>query len=111
MKRTGISSFGSVTGSTSSSKKVRKALDRIEDGSFGICEECGEEISIKRLKSGLSPRMHRMQNQRRSTRKGSWVINPGSLIFIFIPPLPTDPNCSLDILTRWPKTRILLLLP
>jgi DnaK suppressor protein len=31
-------------------KKVRKALDRIEDGSFGICEECGEEISIKRLK-------------------------------------------------------------
>ena len=30
--------------------KIRKALDRIEDGSFGICERCGEEISEKRLK-------------------------------------------------------------
>jgi DnaK suppressor protein len=32
-------------------KKVKKALDRIEDGSFGICERCGGEISIKRLKA------------------------------------------------------------
>ncbi len=31
-------------------KKVRKALQRIEDGSFGICEKCGDEIDIKRLK-------------------------------------------------------------
>jgi DnaK suppressor protein len=30
-------------------KKIREALDRIDDGSFGICETCGEEISIKRL--------------------------------------------------------------
>ena len=29
--------------------KIREALDRIEEGSFGICETCGEEISIKRL--------------------------------------------------------------
>src|SRR5687767_3911958 len=28
--------------------KIQKALIKIEDGSFGICEECGEEISIKR---------------------------------------------------------------
>ncbi len=32
-------------------KKVRKALNRIEKGTFGICEECGENISIKRLKA------------------------------------------------------------
>jgi len=32
-------------------KKVRKALDRIEDGTFGICEKCGEEISLQRLKA------------------------------------------------------------
>ncbi len=32
-------------------KKIKKALDRIEDGTFGICEKCGEEISIKRLKA------------------------------------------------------------
>ena len=32
-------------------KKIKKALGRIEDGSFGICESCGEEISVKRLKA------------------------------------------------------------
>jgi len=32
-------------------KKIKKALERIEDGTFGICETCGEEISIKRLKA------------------------------------------------------------
>jgi DnaK suppressor protein len=30
--------------------KVREALERIDDGSFGICEICGEEISEGRLK-------------------------------------------------------------
>lgn len=30
--------------------KIRKALGRIEDGTFGICERCGEDISEKRLK-------------------------------------------------------------
>jgi DnaK suppressor protein len=32
-------------------KKVKKALDRIENGTFGICEKCGEDISVKRLKA------------------------------------------------------------
>jgi len=32
-------------------KKIRKALDRIENGTFGICETCGEAISMKRLKA------------------------------------------------------------
>jgi len=32
-------------------KKIKKALERIEDGTFGICETCGEEISVKRLKA------------------------------------------------------------
>lgn len=32
-------------------KKIQEALDRIDDGSFGICEECGEDISIPRLKA------------------------------------------------------------
>jgi DnaK suppressor protein len=32
-------------------KKIKKALERIENGSFGICETCGEEISIERLKA------------------------------------------------------------
>lgn len=32
-------------------KKIRKALDRIENGTFGICETCEEEISPERLKA------------------------------------------------------------
>jgi len=30
-------------------KKIEKALQRIEDGTFGICERCDEPISPKRL--------------------------------------------------------------
>ncbi|MDA3897953.1 MAG: RNA polymerase-binding protein DksA [Desulfobacteraceae bacterium] len=32
-------------------KKVKKALDRIDHGTFGICEKCGEDISINRLQA------------------------------------------------------------
>jgi DnaK suppressor protein len=32
-------------------KKIKKALDRIENGTFGICDSCGEDISIERLKA------------------------------------------------------------
>ncbi|SDN62086.1 transcriptional regulator, TraR/DksA family [Desulfonauticus submarinus] len=32
-------------------KKIDEALARIEDGTFGICEECGEEIGLARLKA------------------------------------------------------------
>jgi len=31
--------------------KIKEALDRIENGTFGICEVCGEEISEERLKA------------------------------------------------------------
>jgi len=30
-------------------KKIENALDRIENGIFGICEKCGEEIDLRRL--------------------------------------------------------------
>jgi len=30
--------------------KIKDALDRIDNGEFGICEECGDEISEARLK-------------------------------------------------------------
>ncbi len=29
--------------------EIEEALERIEEGTYGICEECGEPISIKRL--------------------------------------------------------------
>jgi DnaK suppressor protein len=31
--------------------KIREALTRIEEGNFGVCERCGEEISEKRLEA------------------------------------------------------------
>jgi DnaK suppressor protein len=31
--------------------KIREALERIEEGTFGICERCGEPISEKRLEA------------------------------------------------------------
>lgn len=30
-------------------RKIQQALDRIENHSYGICESCGEYISLKRL--------------------------------------------------------------
>ena len=32
-------------------KKIKKTLERIENGTFGICESCGENISAKRIKA------------------------------------------------------------
>jgi DnaK suppressor protein len=32
-------------------KKIRKAMDRIENNTFGVCEKCGEDISLARLKA------------------------------------------------------------
>jgi DnaK suppressor protein len=31
--------------------KIREALTRIEEGTYGLCEQCGEEIALKRLKA------------------------------------------------------------
>ena len=40
-------------------RKIREALDRIENGTYGYCDECGEEINEQRLKArpitALSP--------------------------------------------------------
>jgi DnaK suppressor protein len=32
-------------------KKIKEALDRIEDGSYGECNMCGRDIAINRLKA------------------------------------------------------------
>jgi RNA polymerase-binding transcription factor len=31
--------------------KIQEALQRLENGEYGICEQCGEEIGIGRLKA------------------------------------------------------------
>ncbi len=32
-------------------KKIDEAIARIEDGTYGVCESCGEQISTKRLEA------------------------------------------------------------
>jgi DnaK suppressor protein len=32
-------------------KKINKALDKIEAGTYGTCETCGDEISVRRLEA------------------------------------------------------------
>jgi len=32
-------------------RKIDQAMTRITEGTFGICERCGEEISVKRLEA------------------------------------------------------------
>jgi DnaK suppressor protein len=32
-------------------KKIQEAIERIDDGSYGACEECGEDIGVPRLKA------------------------------------------------------------
>lgn len=32
-------------------RKIQAALQRMSEGTYGICEECGEDISIARLKA------------------------------------------------------------
>ena len=32
-------------------RKIQSALQRIDDGTYGICDACGEEIAITRLKA------------------------------------------------------------
>ena len=31
--------------------KIQEALRRLDDGEYGVCEECGENIGIERLKA------------------------------------------------------------
>jgi DnaK suppressor protein len=32
-------------------KKIDEAIERIDEGSFGLCEECGEDIGEERLRA------------------------------------------------------------
>ena len=32
-------------------RKIQRSLENLENGSFGICEMCGKEIAIERLKA------------------------------------------------------------
>jgi DnaK suppressor protein len=55
--------------------KIKDALRRIEEGTYGICEECGEDIPIARLKARPVTNYcldckTRMESQERSLKSG-----------------------------------------
>jgi len=31
--------------------KIKEAMERIDEGTYGVCEECGDDISVKRLEA------------------------------------------------------------
>jgi DnaK suppressor protein len=54
--------------------KIIQALERLDNGSFGICEVCGEEISVDRLRvrpvTTLCIECKEQQEQQEKSRKG-----------------------------------------
>jgi len=53
-------------------QKIDRALARIEDGTFGICERCDEEISPKRLEARPGTKLCiRCKEEQEKKRKSS----------------------------------------
>jgi DnaK suppressor protein len=56
------------------SSKIAKALERLENGTFGVCEACGEEISVERLTvrpvTTLCIECKEQQEQQEKARRG-----------------------------------------
>ena len=38
-------------------RKIQAAIQRLDEGTYGICEDCGEDISIPRLKARPVPKL------------------------------------------------------
>ena len=56
-------------------KKIRQSLEDIENGEYGICEDCGEDISIERLRARpVTSFCIRCKTKRESVEKltGTW---------------------------------------
>src|SRR5476651_2042041 len=86
--------------------KIQKALIKIEDGSFGICEECGEEISVKRLEARPETTLciRCKEDQERMEKDTSWgpvsfglraSPSPGSVVMAQVGACrpPSSPSC------------------
>jgi len=72
--------------------QIDNSLKRIEDGTYGICEECEEQISLARLKVMPFARLCvscQEEEERRSSHGP--VIDSGETVFRQkLPPMPSD---------------------
>ena len=51
-------------------KDIADAFRKLQNNTYGLCEECGEEIDIKRLAGEPScPVLHRLQDEKRRNGK------------------------------------------
>ena len=76
--------------------KIKDALRRIEEGTYGICEECGDDIPVARLKARPVTNYcldckTRMESQERFLESGAW--EPA------ISPFPLSRNTIIGPLT------------
>jgi DnaK suppressor protein len=62
-------------------RKIKDALMRLEDGTFGICQECGGEISEKRLEARPIAALcikckeeQETEEKVRSSHESGWII-------------------------------------
>ncbi len=53
-------------------EKIASALRKIEDGTFGICEECGRRISEKRLMARPIARLCIKCKEKEETEERIW---------------------------------------
>ena len=84
--------------------KIDAALERIEDGTYGYCEETGEPISLKRLdarpiatlshRGAGAPRAARAGLSRRMTAIGR--ASPGRIRMWMVGRSPCDGSCRAD---------------
>jgi len=62
--------------------KIQKAIEKIDSGNFGVCDDCGEKISIKRLEARpettLCIRCKEARSPRRALALG--LASPGGLL-------------------------------
>jgi len=49
---------------------VKHALERLDEGSFGECVNCGNQIGPKRLEAAVDPLLHRLPGKDRARRDG-----------------------------------------
>ena len=51
-------------------REVRSALDRIAEGSYGLCQQCGEPIELERLRALPTARYDMLHQQQKDREQG-----------------------------------------
>ena len=88
--------------------KINKALAKIDEGTFGTCEECGEEISLKCLEARPETTLciRCKEDQERMEKDYGLAVPRGPSDRRRGRRAPPAPSCRLRSLTHAPSRRI-----